>query len=541
MNKKFISIILVSLFLIGMLASASNAMPYKNGYNYTKESYGALNVSYNGSIIIDKIVAHGSSGPFVSSGNLSIIKSGRILSFETFGNSSSIIIYFNKDVNVTYSQSLNSTVNILGISVYEHESIYLIEYKSLYFTMYINGNKTSLSNNTLYISEPTGVKVRNVKLYSIDVDLIEGEKPVQNFLNGYFEHRHAYLKIQYSNGNVSGRYIKMYYKNGVFYNLTNNITGNVIFNKMYSKSLISNVSVSPNIITRGDIMLYTNLTGLYMFHNNPTLETNILIKDSELKIYLPSTARIYNYTMPMPVGVNISAMNQSMEFSLLLNAKLQPADHIIYVNNNNNVTVFFIYGNYTVKNNVITVMSSNTSFIKFVSPPGYIKGNVMSHLLSSGRLAVQDIIDNVNSSIYTSPVYYNSSVNLSFYKHSSNALYFKISSRLHKGTIVSFFVSSSVLKSNKFYVYFDGSLASNVSLSKIANETGSAYYAYTETSSGAYIYLYIPHFSNHTIEITSEKPVTSIARPIPLTDYGIIAAVIIIIVAIVAVVLYKRK
>ncbi len=546
MNKKFISILIVSLFLIGMLASVSNAMPSHNGYNYTKEAYGAVNISYNGSIIINKVIAHGSSEPYISSGNLSILKTGKTLSMDTFGKSSSMEIYFNKNVSVKYTGSVNNTVNILGISVYVHENMYSIKYKSLYFTIYADSNKTDLSNNVLNVSDPISFEFKGTSVYLIDIYIIAGEKPVQSFLNHYFEHKRAYLDIKYSNGNVYGHYINMTYKNGIFYNLTNSITGNVIFTKMYAKPLISNVSITPNIITRGDVLLYTNITGVYMFHNNPTLETSILISHSDLNIYLPSTAKVYNYTVPRPVDINISDMNQSMEFNLLLNARLEPADHLLYVNNNNNITVFFIYGNYTIKNNVINVSSNGTSFIRFISPPGYIKAadNAMSHIIAKGRLAVQDIIENVNSSIYSSPVYYNTSLNLTLYDHSSRALYFHVSSKMHKGTIVSFFISSKVINSSKLYIYFDGHIASNVSVSKIINETGSsAYYAYIDSPSGAYVYVYIPHFSNHTIEITSAEPSkpSNIIKPIPVIDYAIIAGIIIIVAAVIAVFVYKRK
>ena len=90
------------------------------------------------------------------------------------------------------------------------------------------------------------------------------------------------------------------------------------------------------------------------------------------------------------------------------------------------------------------------------------------------------------------------------------------------------------------YVKFDGKIATYVTMSTLVNETSTthAYYSYTNTSSGMYVFMYIPHFSNHTMVVSNEPFKNS-----SYTEYyiagGIIAVLALIGVA--AYVIKKKK
>ena len=60
-------------------------------------------------------------------------------------------------------------------------------------------------------------------------------------------------------------------------------------------------------------------------------------------------------------------------------------------------------------------------------------------------------------------------------------------------------INDSLYKYKNYFFFLITYAATPISAS-----TTHAYYSYTNTSSGMYVFMYIPHFSNHTMVVSNE-------------------------------------
>ena len=122
-------------------------------------------------------------------------------------------------------------------------------------------------------------------------------------INNHFHSRGNYgAKLNYNskNNTVYGQYLKLNYKNGYFSNITYNPTGTMIISNMYANSSgsVSHIytplfTSDDNIHTLGSLMVYYNYSTFIVMHNNPALESNIMIHGTYFHINAPSGAKIY--------------------------------------------------------------------------------------------------------------------------------------------------------------------------------------------------------------------------------------------------------
>ena len=397
---------------------------------------------------------------------------------------------------------------------------------------------------------------------------------------GFNDSIHTHFKNNYgaklmynsTTGMVMGKYLTADFNSstGVFSNVTYNLTSTVLISKMYSNgtsikgisSPILRFSTNSRTAYRiGNMFIMMNSTSFYVLHNNPTLESNMMV-NGNLTLVVPSTANI-SYSTSNNTQVSISAnnsLNAQANSNVFGNANM--ADHVmvnfnntinagrqmIVIDNNGTIAMLFIHnGNFKITNNTITI-SSNTSsgpvLVNMVAPPGLQKISNNSMVLSNiihGRISSEIALNLVNGTIANSTINYNSSTHFVYTGKSSSTTSFDINSTVNHHTIVAVFIGNNVTKNTGHaYVKFDGRIATYVSMSTLVNETSSthAYYSYTNTSSGMYVFMYVPHFSNHTMVVSN--------TPFHNTNYteyyiggGIIAVLAIIGVA--AYAIKKRK
>lgn len=177
--------------------------------------------------------------------------------------------------------------------------------------------------------------------------------------------------------------------------------------------------------------------------------------------------------------------------------------------------------------------------INVVVPPGlhnlgkYEKR--LDNALSSGKIAAElSINGNTNSQNFT--MSFNSTVITNITSISSGHAIISVSALPgHKqGTNVVIFLSNTFLQnSHNVYIKFDGTVISSMSMNGLLNDTSSvsaAYSVYAE-SNGDLVIMHIPHFSNHTIEVSNtEFPSTTATVSsllIPVIGVVIAAAVIV--------------
>ena len=376
----------------------------------------------------------------------------------------------------------------------------------------------------------------------------------------------AKLNYNYKNNTVYGQYLKLNYKNGYFSNITYNPTGTMIISNMYANSSLTSSHITNPLFnsgssgyspinTLGSLMVYYNYSTFIVMHNNPALESNIMIHGTYFHINAPSGAKIYNTTNNMQVSASANASlnaqanstvfgNASMSVNVMANFNhvINAGKNMIIIDNNGTVAFIFVHnGKFVIKSQNITIMPVNgTAFINIVVPPGMQKVPVNTTLTSAilkGKIASEIALEKVNGTLENNTVNYNSSINFKFDKNTTSNAVFDVNSTVNHATIVAIFISNNVLKNNgNAYVKFDGSVAKEVNVSTLLNETSTTtpYYSYVNTSSGMFIMLYVPHFSNHVIEV-SNVPFTS------YTMYYIIIGVIVIIAIIGSVIYIERR
>ena len=393
-------------------------------------------------------------------------------------------------------------------------------------------------------------------------------------INAHFRHNYgARLMYNSTTGMVMGKYLTADFNSstGVFSNVTYNLTSTVLISKMYSNgtpitsilSPILGMSLHMHSYTAyriGNMFIMVNGTSFYVLHNNPALESNMMV-NGNLTMVVPSTAHIYNtsnntqvstsanYSLNAQANSNVFGnVNMADHVMVNFNNTINAGKQMIVIDNNGTIAMLFIHnGNFKITNHTITI-SSNTSsgpvLVNMVAPPGLQNISNNSMVLSNiihGRISSEISLNLVNGTIANSTINYNSSTHFVYTGKSSSTTSFDINSTVNHHTIVAVFIGNNVTKNTGHaYVKFDGSIATYVSMSTLVNETSSthAYYSYTNTSSGMYVFMYVPHFSNHTMVVSN--------TPFHNTDYteyyiggGIIAVLAIIGVA--AYAIKKRK
>ncbi|HIH60581.1 MAG TPA: hypothetical protein HA269_04935 [Ferroplasma sp.] len=395
-------------------------------------------------------------------------------------------------------------------------------------------------------------------------------------INNHFQHMHNYgarLSYNTTTGNITGKYLTANFNSttGVFSNVTYNLTSTTIISKMYANGtsitgiklpfIGSSHTPSINASAFGSMFLYVNTTSFFVMHNNPALQSNMMVNNGTLYLYVPSTAHIYNTTDNFQASASADMnMNEQANASVFKNANF--ADHtminfnnvvnagrkMIMIDNNGTVAMLFVHnGNFKITKNEIIINSTASHgpvLVNMVVPPGLQKTSNNSMVINNimkGKISSQIALNYVNGTIANSTINYNSSIHFMYTGHTSSTNSFDVNSSVNHHTIVAVFIGNNMTKNTGHaYVKFDGKIATYVTMSALVNETSTthAYYSYTNTSSGMYVFMYIPHFSNHTMVVSNEPFKNS-----SYTEYyiggGIIAVLALIGVA--AYVIKKKK
>ncbi len=391
-------------------------------------------------------------------------------------------------------------------------------------------------------------------------------------INNHFKSQHNYgakLKYSASSGLISGKYMNSKFKNGIFTNVTYNLTSKVMISSMYATGTSISSSTVPGLFsgnrTIGSMFIAENSSSFFVLHNNPASESNVLVNNGTLYLTIPSGATIYNTTDNTQVTASANAsMNSQVNGSLFnstasnnmmfgFNHKMNAGKNMIIIDNKGTIMMMFIHnGSFTITKNKIKISNSKGPLmVNFVIPPGMqnlSKNHAFVKNIINGKISSEIALNRVNGTTENNTVNYNSSVFLKYTGNASHEEMFDVNSPINNHTIVSIFISNSTLaNTGHIYLKFDGKLATYVNESALLNETSTtqAYYSYVNSSAGMYVLLYIPHFSNHTVDVYNVSPSSLAASlaSVSYTDYyiigGIIAAIAIIGVA--AVVVRKRK
>jgi len=573
-----------------MLGTASIALADSNGsdnvtgniFTYSQQQNGNLtNVAYGTTVLASNVNATGypvssSSTGTVSTKTMTIFNGMESKSFllatdhynQLSAGKSNVTISFNLTVNASMTgkslENLDLGDNPYGVTS-SNWVVYLLDTPNLTGYLISNGNPIKTSDT-------------QIKFYSNDSNKMTGSYPLvagfisrgnaESLLEKYsMDHHEDKFTYNATSGNVSGSFLSF-----VFNSTNGNITD--FTSKLANREVFSNINVSGNgtllaqndlpvfhssVITVGGMFVYSNGSKLYSIHNNPTLQSSFLVYNGTMNFMLGKGLIATNFTtVGKDTNYNLSKMGSNLSYDANTTFEFDHefgAGHNTVAISGNGFLGFLLVNNanVTIANGLLTISSplNSTAKVSFLAPPGLQDlnstiQNRLQYAMAHGRLAGQISINFVNSTISNLTMNLNSSVNFSISSVNAGKVSFNLASHDHQGTNVAVFISNSVLKNignGTVYVYLDGARVSLSSYNGVVNSTSdvSASYAVIQENSGVLVIVHIPHFSNHTLVISSTAIQPS--GTLTPTDYGYIAigGVAAVIAAIGAISILRRK
>jgi len=499
-----------------------------NNYNFTTDNSQILNLKYNDNEFVNYINISGKpiKNYFInimqSLNNATVFYYNNYLFISTYGN---IKMQFNKSFN--FNDAIVNTENISFISIMQKNinfnfyNIYSYNYSGSFIT---NGNIND--RNSIYITN--GIHIAHNQLLVIGFSL---EPSFHKYINSVFKNNKS--KLVNNNDNIKGKYINFSYNNGIFSNI--NYINNSIFNELYVTGngyMKTNYISNNSLLVHNSIIAYFNNTVYLTMHNNIEMESNIFINNGTLHLILNKNESFYNISFPgvsnlykmhmrsfsnQNIGNNLSSMINMLNFNII------KGENAICINDKNlNITIFLNNLNYTHNNNEINI--SSNGMLSFIVNTNNVYNKAINNGVSKGKISSGMII-NYNNTIENTIMYYNSSVSMNINKINKTNIIINISSSDKSGTLILFYLSKNIINSNNFYIKFDNKDSEYTTMKNIMNvtSTNTSYYTYLNDNSYAYILVYIPHFSNHTIDITDIKP---LKNNINYYEIGVLSIVI---------------
>ena len=504
------------------------------------------------------------------------LDSGRVVIFgnnvpQSIGIMTGSTGHSNMDIHLNESaRVLQSNFRLSSSSQFQFGGMGMKTYSGMQFRSYeiMNGNfsgaivtdgKVSLtgsnSNTVMSIEQVNSTFMEKITpLFAVFVTSQNIQNLLQNHKNQLLSNKFAYNA---TTGKVVGKYVSFQFNNS-----TNTVSNMNLTSHSINSTLFSSVKISGNgtigkgfnipsfkigsVDTYGSIFFYANDTYIMTVHDNPVAQSSYIVNNGTIIFSLPDHSNVSMLRMNgFDTRVNESMVLSGSSFQekemFGLNNRVSFGTEVLKINTPNVTEMMVVNGgNITVKNNsTITVKTGKYAMINVVVPPGlhnlgkYEKR--LDNALSSGKIAAElSINGNTNSQNFT--MSFNSTVITNITSISSGHAIISVSALPgHKqGTNVVIFLSNTFLQnSHNVYIKFDGTVISSMSMNGLLNDTSSvsaAYSVYAE-SNGDLVIMHIPHFANHTIEVSNtEFPSTTATVSsllIPVIGVVIAAAVIV--------------
>lgn len=564
-------IALVAVALVMVLSAVSvatadtnlgpNAIKVGNFALYENQTTGALyNLSYVNdnyeAIIASSVVATGhamgqiylnnfSSDSMKTIGNnLTAFTSGNentlIMGTQssTLGSVASIVLNLNAPaakVNLTSSQQLylkdhSGAVAAAFLSNY----MYNVNVNGTDFVLFSTQNAVLTNGNATLTYSKSGPLMNNVFVGVSSASALKTtlEKEINS-------HDGAPFFYNNTTGSVLGRYVSMDFNttSGVISNYSLMPSGNVIFNSISATgngSIGANqpspVFPTPQPIVAGSVLFYGNNTVVYQMHDNPSLVNNFYLSNGTMNISVASGLNVSVFR-PLKVDVEHEDLNSSnvnyTGVSLGDQFDVQAASTMVFVQNSTFKGTFAIHGARVAVNHttgMISITTNNTAKISFVAPPGLqqLKKDLrdsIQYAIDHGRLAAVVVLGGPGNTSSNLSVSYNSSMQVQIQNVMTNSVTVRVNSASHEGTNFAIFVPNGVISNNsQITLKFDNQ---TVTLSKTvgnvinATSTTQAAFYYVQVSGGTLVVIHVPHFSTHTIEISTASSTTGGTQTFP--------------------------
>ena len=441
------------------------------------------------------------------------------------------------NLNVSSNASLGSLIQFNAFMKLSLKGYSAYQISNGSFTGYfVTNGKVNLSSNGMQLTVNNNGSMMLVAGFVSNGGL-------KNALEKYFGEGENENRFSYNNttGQVIGKFVNFNYSasNQIIYNMSGTFNGQTVpvftyVNASGNSVLISKASMSSiplnRVITVGSVFFYANESFIYVIHDTPSLQSAFALRNGTLNLTLASglSASIFS-TTSAKVSYNASAIadNEDTQNSILLGVggHMNAQSQAVIISGKNFTGFLMVPGNasITISSSMISISTKDVAIIHFVSPPGLRNigklNSDIKYAIENGKISDQIVINATGTGPNSNlTIGFNGTVNADVSSQSQGKATVSLSSTNHRGTTIAVFVTKQFLgTSNTVYLKFDGSVINITGTSSIFNitSTTNAYYAVINESTGIMILIHVPHFSNHTIEISSTPYTTSTSSPTP--------------------------
>lgn len=594
MLKQIAMIAVAMIMVLSTVAaiSAADVQPSANTVNvgnYTMSENVTTGAMYNVSFVNDNFEAQlansvNATGVQVTSLLLSGMNADRVTNFGnmtifTAGNENTLFFASASRNGVPSSVTVNLTSYARQVSLTLAQQSYIEEHSGSTMSTFLSNRIFEFSSNNsnflvfsnqravmsdanhtlTFTSGSTQIGATTVGITSTAAlkDTIENELG-----------NHAGAPFTYNNvtGAVSGRFVSFNFNEstGLISNFGNNNSGFPVFTDIQASGNgsigVNNPSpVYPTAqpIIVGGVFFYGNNTVVYQMHDNPSMVSNFYLSNGTLNL---SVANGLNITVYKPIrdAVEHEALNVSNVNFTSVNLGDQydmgASSTVIFLHNSTFRASLFVHGAVvTNSSGNLTITTNGTAHVTFVAPPGLqdLKRNVqdaIQNAIEHNRLAALVVLGSAGNGNSNLTVSYNGSMQISVQNVSSNSVTVKVNSLRHEGTNFAVFVPNGVISnSSKITLTFDSeTITLSSSVNSVLNATSdvNASFYYISVNGGTLVVIHVPHFSSHTIQIStaSSSPGNTGLPGLPGSDgLYVIAGIVVVIAVIAGVVVAKRR
>ncbi|MFG1518883.1 MAG: hypothetical protein AAE977_00200 [Thermoplasmataceae archaeon] len=388
---------------------------------------------------------------------------------------------------------------------------------------------------------------------------------LRSYLLDHLQNNRAFA-YNITTGLVSGDFLNFTFNQstGIITGFNSTVDRQTVFSQIEVKgngSLLQSgrapVITTDTPVLMGSLFAYLNNTDLMTVHDNPSLESNFFVSNGTINFTLATGITATKFS---PRGISSSftgseLATNSNAFTYQaggISGNVNAGSHGVYLSGNGfRGFLLLSQGELNVNGQVVSISTSELAHVAFVAPPG-LQGSRNSDLnavadgIIHGKVATQVVLTSENGVVNSQNMNYNASVNLTLINAASGRVNLAVSSSTHSGTSIAVFVPNTVISnSSKIVVKFDSTTVSAQTVNLVINSTDSlnATYSTVSVSGGFVVIVHIPHFSNHTIEITSAQTnSTSTIGSFLSSSTGLaIVGLVVVVVAVLAVAGIRRQ
>ncbi len=519
--------------------STTGAIDNLSFVNDNTEAVIASSVSASGNLVLSSNLSNFNSDNLKTFGNLTVFTAGNentlMMATQSMGITQAASITLNLNaplskLNLTPTQQLylektagQKPANFLANNMYELtvNGTNFILFSTVNVSVANGSQSITFSQSGKYLYNPVlvGLSPAGALKDTIEKEVQnhDGQKFTYNASTGMVTGRFASFNVNPTTGVIS-QYTDVAQNATVFTSIE--ATGNGTIG--YNNPNPSFFSGQP--VVAGGVFYSANNTVVYQMHDNPSLVQNVYLSNGTLSytvapglnisVYRPQSTDVEHENLNS-TSVNYTGVSLGSQFDV------HASSTIVLIHNSTFRSSLFVHGADVSVNNTTGVISINTTgvaHVTFVAPPGLQElehpvASAVQYAINHGRLAALVVLGSAGNYSSNLSVSYNSSMQVNVQNVSTGSITVKVGSLNHEGTNFAIFVPNNVISNNsQITLKFDNQVITlSGSMNSVVNATSTtqASFYYVNVTGGTLVIVHVPHFSQHTITISSATTGTS--------------------------------